>query len=288
VAIIGAGRMGGALAIALSRRGYEVAAIASRSPKSARALAAKLGSGTHVFALAKLPETDLVLLTTPDDQIAAVAEKLAKVRAVKTAKPVVLHTSGSLSSEVLAPLAAIGCAIGSMHPLASVSTPEIGVKRFRGAYFCIEGERRAQQTARAIVALLKGRAFSIDTKFKPLYHTAAVMTSGHTTALFSVAVELLAKCGLSHAKAQAVLFPLLLGTAENLRKQSPAEALTGTFARADIEAFERHLKLLGENADQDQCQIYLLLAKISLQLAEEQGADPKRIKTLRQEIARKQ
>jgi predicted short-subunit dehydrogenase-like oxidoreductase (DUF2520 family) len=279
--------MGGALAIALSRSGYRVAAIASRSPKSARALADKLGGGTQVFALTKLPETELVLIATPDDQIAATAEKLAKVRAVKNAKPVVLHMSGSLSSDVLAPLAAIGCAVGSMHPLASVSTPEIGVKRFRGAYFCIEGEKRAQQTARAIVGLLKGKSFSIDTRFKPLYHAAAVMTSGHTTALFSVAVELLAKCGLPQAKARAVLFPLLLGTAENLRKQSPAEALTGTFARADVEAFERHLKLLGENADGDQREIYLLLAKISLRLAQEQGADPTRIKILRQKITRK-
>jgi len=276
--------MGGALAIALARRGFRVDAVASRSKKSAQQLSARISAAPEVFTVSGLPATELILITTPDDQIAVTAEKLAKLKSIREAKPVVLHTSGSLSSEILSPLKAIGCAVGSMHPLASISAPELGIKRFKNAYFSVEGDKKAQQIAGQIVAALNGKAFSVATKMKPLYHAAAVMTSGHTTALFSIATGLLAKCGLSEQKARAVLLPLLRGTAENLIRQTPAGALTGTFARADVEAFERHIKLLVENADIDAVNIYLLLAKTSLKLAEEQGADTDRIKTLRRRI----
>jgi len=283
--------MGGALALALSRKGYPVTAIVSRTKQSARELGWKISASPKILAVSQigsLPETGLILITTPDSEIAGAAEKLAKVKTIKAARPVVLHTSGSLSSEILSPLKSIGCAAGSLHPLASISKPELGRKRFRNAYFCIEGEKSAQKIARRIVRDLSGKAFSLEAKYKPLYHAAAVMTSGHATALFSIAVELLMKCGLSGAKAKAVLLPLLQGTAENLVRQTPAEALTGTFARADVEAFERHIELLSEYAGRDAINIYLDLAKISLKLAEEQGADKKRVGAIRKRIARRE
>ena len=285
--MIGAGRMGGALAIALSRKKYPVTAVVSRSKKSALQIAGNTGAGSFVVSrLNAVPPSDLIFITTPDSEIAAVAEKLAKTSTVKN-KPTILHTSGSLSSEVLKPLRDIGCATGSMHPLASISEAKLGPKRFKGAYFCIEGDAKAQRVAKQIVKDLGGKAFSLETKYKPLYHAAAVMTSGHTTALFATAVEILTRCGLTAEKAKAVLFPLLEGTVKNLGGQSPAAALTGTFARADTGAFERHIKLLAENADADASQVYLLLGKISLKLAEEQGADKDDIKVLRKKIGQK-
>jgi predicted short-subunit dehydrogenase-like oxidoreductase (DUF2520 family) len=240
-----------------------------------------------VSQLNSLPASNVILITTPDTEIASTAEKLALIKKIRTWKPVILHTSGSLSSEILLPLKEIGCAIGSMHPLASISEPQAGTKRFRRAYFCVEGDREAQRTAKQIVRDLHGREFSLETKYKPLYHAAAIMTSGHTTALFSTAIDTLTKCGLSPEKARAVLLPLLKGTIENLEKQIPAQALTGTFARVDSEAFERHIKLLAENAGEDVLKIYLLLGKISLKLAEEQGADKKRVKVFKQKINKK-
>jgi predicted short-subunit dehydrogenase-like oxidoreductase (DUF2520 family) len=282
--------MGGALALALVRRKYPVSAIVSLSKKSARKLAGEISSAPPALGISQLnslPLPEVILITTPDSEIAAAGEKLANIKTVKINKPVVLHTSGSLSSEILLPLKEIGCAVGSMHPLASISEPRAGIKRFANSYFCVEGDPKARQAANEIVRDLGGRSFSLETKYKPLYHAAAVMTSGHTTALFSTAVDILTGCGLSAEKAKAVLLPLLTGTAQNLKKQTPAQALTGTFARADVGAFERHIKLLAENADADSIEIYLLLGKISLKLAEEQGADKNRIKILRRKIQRK-
>ncbi len=273
--------------MALSRKKYPVAAVISRAKKSAEKLAGEIGLNAKAFSVSQInsaPDSDLILITTPDNDIAAVAEKLTGTKTAKANLPVVLHTSGSLSSDVLKPLWELGCAVGSMHPLASVSEARLGIKRFKGAYFCVEGDPKARQAAGRIIKDLGGKAFSLETKYKPLYHAAAVMTSGHMTALFATAVELLTKCGLAAEKAQAVLFPLLKGTVENLSRQAPSAALTGSFGRADAGAFERHLKALVENTDADSLETYLLLGKISLKLAEEQGADKEQIKILRRRI----
>lgn len=278
------------MALALARKKYPVGAIVSRSKKSAGKLAGEISSAPQALGISQLNSLSLpevILITTPDSEVSAAGEKLARIKNIKISKPVVLHTSGSLSSEILQPLKDAGCAVGSMHPLASVSESRAGSKRFAGAYFCVEGDAKAQQIAKRIVRDLGGRSFSLETRYKPLYHAAAVMTSGHTTALFSIAVDILTRCGLSAEKAKAVLLPLLTGTVENLQKQTPAAALTGTFARADAGAFEAHIKLLAENAGADVREIYLLLGKISLNLAEKQGADKDQIKILKQKINRK-
>jgi predicted short-subunit dehydrogenase-like oxidoreductase (DUF2520 family) len=99
-----------------------------------------------------------------------------------------------LSSEILAPLRARGWSTGSLHPLISVTDPHTPLD---GAFWCVEGEPRAARLAKAIVRDLGGTSFSINAAEKPLYHAAAVMTAGHVTALFDVALEMLVACGLT-------------------------------------------------------------------------------------------
>lgn len=209
-------------------------------------------------------------------------------RTPSSVRPVALHASGALSSDALAPLRACGYAVGSMHPLVSVSEPIAGAESLRSAYYCIEGERAAACAARRLVGHLGGRSFSIATKDKALYHAAAVMTSGHTVALFQLATELLARCGLGERAARRVLLPLLQSTIENLSTQTPARALTGTFARADAATVRKHLVAL---AGQDTVDagisgatlVYALLGLQSLRLAEHNRAlDPAALR----EIAR--
>jgi len=55
-------------------------------------------------------------------------------------KPRIFHTSGSLSSEILKDLKAVGCPTGSIHPLVSISDVRLGAERFADAYFCVEGD----------------------------------------------------------------------------------------------------------------------------------------------------
>lgn len=285
ISILGLGRMGGALALALGRpgSGFRVIDLIVRRKGDAAAISSELPSRPRIV----LPDnaadidTDIVLVTTGDPDIAEAARWLApRLRN----RPVVLHTSGSLASTELSPCAEVGCITGSLHPLLSVSDAFTGSKRFRGMYFCVEGMAAAVESAREIVSSLGGMSISIETEFKPLYHASAVMSAGHLVALFSMAVEMLAICGISTQDAHKILQPLALSAVENLSARTPADALTGSFARLDISAFERHLASFDELIGKEIQEVFLLLGERSVELAESAGGDVSKAKELRERI----
>ena len=113
---------------------------------------------------------------------------------------------------------------------------------------------------------LGGESFSIRSADKPLYHAAAVMVSGNVTALFDVALEMLVQCGLTRNTARSVLLPLIASTVHNLETKDPAQALTGTFSRGDVETVKRHLAALKKGELADALELYRLLGKRSLKL----------------------
>lgn len=280
ISIIGAGRLGTALAIALTSKGYPIRAVAARRPSHARKAItlSKLPSQTLALGadqLEQLPPSDLVLITTPDDVIAGIARTFAKLRRSARQRSTFLHTSGALSSEVLAPLAKRGFHTGSIHPLVSVSEPRAGADALSGAFYCVEGDNVAVRSAKAIVRDLNGNAFTIKPESKALYHAAAVMASPHLVALFDFAVQMLVSCGLKPKEAQKVLAPLVQSTVNNLKQTSPEKALTGTFARGDVATVRRHLKALSPKQLSEALEIYKLLGLHSLQLAADRGLDAK-------------
>src|SRR5262245_12901768 len=151
--VIGPGRLGTALALALTSAGYQIAALAGRNRQKLRS-AVKLLDDSGVFLVTKevaeAAGAELIVVAVPDDQISEVAATLEKV--VTRRRPTVLHTSGALSSSVLGGLSRKGWHTGSMHPLASISDSVTGVEALRKAYWCIEGDATATRLARRIVA----------------------------------------------------------------------------------------------------------------------------------------
>jgi len=283
VSIVGAGRLGSSLAVALETAGYQIDALVARRKAKARQ-ALRLLDG-KVLALAQhdfnhLPPSKLIVISTPDDAIEDVAGVLADLQTGDPTGRVFLHTSGALSSAALEPLAEKGFAVGSLHPLAAVSDPQKGADSLRGAFWCVEGDRFAVKVARRIVNDLKGKSFSITADKKPLYHAAAVMVSGHAVALFDIASEMLAQTGLTEAKARKILLPLVESNARNLATVKPARALTGSFARGDLATVQRHLRALSVSGLKDALHVYRFLGVRSLKLAKETKADPQALKQI--------
>lgn len=266
VSIVGAGRLGTTLAVALSNKSYSLRSLVARRAANARNAAKLLDGDVQILAaknLRSLRSADLFLITTPDDQIGHVAAELARLDEFKH-KPTALHTSGALSAEVLAPLREKGWSTGSIHPLVSVSSSGAPLD---GAFWSVEGDKAALRLAKRIVRDLDGKSFSIRSEDKPLYHAAAVMSSGNVMALFDVALEMLVQCGLTRETARDILQPLLVSAVENLETKDPARALTGTFSRGDLETVKRHLKALQSKKLNDALDLYRLLGKRSLKLA---------------------
>jgi predicted short-subunit dehydrogenase-like oxidoreductase (DUF2520 family) len=272
--VVGAGRLGTALALALAARGYRISAVVTRRKQHARRVA-KLFSSPHPLALAaaelsELPKTDLLIISTPDDQIATTASQLAAITDTRQLARVALHTSGALNSDALNALRAAGLAVGSLHPLVSISDARAGMADLHRAFYCVEGDSVAVRAARRMVRALAGRSFSIKAEDKALYHAAAVLASGHTVALFDLAAEVLARCGVAPPAARRALMPLTHSTLNNLlTARAPAQALTGPFARGDVETVRRNLAALV--ADPNALRIYALLGARALRLAKQKG-----------------
>ncbi len=299
VAIIGAGRLGTVLGRALTKAGYEIKVAVARRPAHAQRAARAIGRKVIPLAAKDLKQITpeqlkifdsiaLFLITTPDDQIGAVSEGLSALIRHSTRsnwKPnvnkTILHSSGALSSEILEPLREAGFSTGSLHPLVSISDPLSNPEIFAGVFFCLEGDSRALRTAERIVHRLGGHSFTLRGRMKPLYHAAAVTTSGHVVALFDIALEMLSHCGLKSRKAQRILLPLLQSTLTNLASKVPAKALTGTFSRADVATARRHLAALQAEGLKDALSAYLLLGRRSTELARKSGASKENLAAIK-------
>jgi predicted short-subunit dehydrogenase-like oxidoreductase (DUF2520 family) len=208
----------------------------------------------------------VVILAVPDDAIRTLAHGIA--RAV-TASQVVLHLSGVQGQEALEPLGPTGAALGSLHPLQTITDPERAPQRLRGAWAAVEGTPAAIAAAERLASDVGMYPFRITASAKPLYHAGAVFASNYFVVVEAVAQRLLRQAGLSDADAWAALRPLVEGTLENLIRRHPDGALTGPVARADAVTIRRHLaSLTGDDAA-----LYRSLGRAALELAQRQGMD---------------
>jgi predicted short-subunit dehydrogenase-like oxidoreductase (DUF2520 family) len=283
ITIVGPGRMGGALAYALSAAGERIDRLAFRVNKPPRTLISSIDPTPDVISIDKISllDSEILFITTQDEQIDAVTQVLADKVQPGT---IVFHTSGSMSSEILKPFAERGCSTASIHPLASITNWRDGIERFRGAYFCLEGNHKAISTGKQLVKKLGGRPFSIKTNEKALYHAAAVTAAGHVTALFDMAVSLMVKTGLERTTARKILVPLLLSVAQNLTAKDTPVALTGTYSRGDEETLVRHINALKRHGTKSESSVYFDLALRSIDIAVKNGLDPKKAARMRRTI----
>ena len=202
--VVGAGRLGTALAAALREAGLDVDGPAGRG-MVLRGCAA-------------------IVLCVPDAEIPAAAE------AVAGAAPLVGHTSGATPLSALSPA---GAAAFGMHPLQTFAGGD-GPAAFAGAGCAVAGT-----TAEALAfAADLGRAlgmspFEIDDEGRAAYHAAASVASNFVVTLAAAAERIAAGAGLEPAEARALFAPLLRRSVEHLAELGPEEALTGPIARGD-------------------------------------------------------
>ncbi len=229
--LVGPGRAGTALALALQARGWRAAAVSGRpGSDSLRRAVALLGA--PVVETAQVGEgAELVLVATPDAAIASAALEAAPGL---QAGALVLHLSGACTLGELDKLAQArpDVARGSLHPLQSLPTPEIGVERLRGSWCAVDGPPEVERLA----VSLGMRPFRVDEQRRAEYHAAGTIASNHLVALLAQAARVAESAGVP----AAALLPLVRSTVDNW-EQLGAAALTGPVARGDVDTVRTHL-----------------------------------------------
>ncbi len=250
---MGVGRLGSALGRALHAAGHTIAALADASG-GAEALGRELGAGTAVVHTEGVPErAQLVFLAVPDGVIAELAQELQV-----SAGQALVHTSGALGLDALAPARARGAVVGAFHPLQSFPVGA-GAERFAGITIGLEAEGELASTLRKLCAGLGARWLSLHGVDRARYHTAAVFASNYVVALHAAATRVWELAGLPGGEARAALSPLTLGAAASIADRPLADALTGPVARGDVATVEGHLAALA--CDLESLQLYRSLGR---------------------------
>jgi predicted short-subunit dehydrogenase-like oxidoreductase (DUF2520 family) len=238
-ALVGPGRAGTAVALALAARGWRPVAVAGRTPdaSSTRAVAARLAAPAVEVADAGR-EADVVIVATPD---AAIARAAAELAPALRPGALVVHLSGASTLHDLdgVLLARPDVEVGSLHPLQSLPSADVGRRRLAGAWCAIDGSPRVEK-----IALTLGmRPFRVDAADRVGYHAAACVASNHLVALLGQVERLAAHAGVPFE----AFLPLVRGTVDNVDELGPAGALTGPVARGDDETLARHIDALPDD-----------------------------------------
>lgn len=250
--IIGAGRVGRALGRRLRELGWKIGAVVTRSEPSARKAVRSIGAGhAHAQLTRQLLATEVILITTPDRALAEVAGELARIGAEELQGKTVLHTSGALSSRVLAPLKKCGAAVGSMHPLQSFSG--VGIPPLEGKVFAIEGDPAAVRVARRIARGLGAIPVHIAGAKKPLYHASGAMAAGNVLTLLEAATQMMVGVGMKRREAVRALLPLTRQVLDNFERLGPRAAWTGPLSRGDFAVVAEHLGVMEEFPEEFAC-----------------------------------
>lgn len=244
VSIVGTGNLAQALGPALKDAGYIVDAVVSRSNarsrKRAEALAVALRS-TPVTLDYFRPKSEIIWLLHTDDALSVTAQQLAQHGNWKS--KVVLHSSGALSSEVLAPLRRAGASTASLHPMMTFVPGGAGIDISK-VPFAVEGDRGGIAAAKEIVRRLGAQVFEIRKEAKVLYHALGSFSSPMVVATLVTAERIGKAAGLSLKEVRKIMTPILLQTTVNYLQRGPALAFSGPIKRGDLNTVRRHLQEL--------------------------------------------
>lgn len=245
IGILGTGAAGTTLARALAARGAHIAAVASRSPARADALAALL-PGARAVPPAELPAAaDLIILAVSDTAITPLAEALPW-----RAGQGVAHLSGASGADALAAVAARGAQPAALHPLMTFTRPapdlpaDALLARLAGCTWALEAADPTLAAAlETIVAALDGNVVRLTSDQRIPYHISGVLASNYIVTLLAAAAHLWDSFA-APGDALSALLPLLRGAAENLATVGLPNALSGPIARGDVATVAAHLAWL--------------------------------------------
>jgi predicted short-subunit dehydrogenase-like oxidoreductase (DUF2520 family) len=240
IGVIGAGRLGTTLALALDARGGRVSWVASRNRARAEELSVGLAHAEAVTVEDLCAHASIVVLATPDDALRELSSRLPF-----RAQQAVVHCSGALELSALEGARVAGAALGCLHPIQTFPVRFGDASRFEGITIGVEASDAALRSwLREACTALGATPLDLSGVDRARYHAASVFASNYVIALHEAAARAFELAGLPRDAARGALAPLTLGAANALAELPLERALTGPLARGDVSTIERQLAAL--------------------------------------------
>ncbi|KUP95530.1 Rossmann-like and DUF2520 domain-containing protein [Thermobifida cellulosilytica] len=258
VGVIGPGRVGSVLGAALARAGHRVVAASAVSEASRQRAAARLPDARICEPAEVVAQSDLVLLTVPDDALAPLANGLAATGAPLTGK-LVAHASGAHGTGVLDPLTRAGALPLALHPVMTFTGRDEDLNRLANCSFGVTAPEPLRPIAEALVVEMGAEPVWIAEEYRALYHAALAQGANHLVTLVAESASLLALAGVDHPG--RMLAPLLGAALDNALRLG-IDGLSGPVMRGDADTVAAHLAQLRRHAPESAAS-YVALARLT-------------------------
>ncbi|GAA4511156.1 hypothetical protein GCM10023191_074850 [Actinoallomurus oryzae] len=241
VGVVGAGRVGSALGRALDLAGHTVVAASGVSDASRERLRERLPGVPLLPVPEVVAAADLVLLTVPDDALAALVEGLVSTDVTVRGK-LLVHTSGRYGADVLEVATRAGGLPLALHPVMTFTGRPDDVDRLAGISFGVTAPEPLRPVAEALVVEMGGEPVWIPENRRTLYHAALAGGANHLVTLVVESMDLLGRAGVENPS--RMLGPLLGAALDNALRLG-VRGLTGPVARGDAGTVAGHVEELG-------------------------------------------
>ncbi len=244
VVVIGPGRVGTALAVALGRAGFRIVAAAGGSQASRTRFADHVaGARLDADPAAVVARGGTVVVATPDDAIEGVVADLAAADAWVEGQRVV-HLAGSRGTAVLRRAALCGARVAACHPAQTVPGSPVDPDRFVGTAWAVTCGAEDRDWAVDLVEAVGGDAHMVPEDRRVLYHAGLTVGANTVGAAVAVARQLLLAATVDDPG--AFLGPLVSASVDNVLADG-AGALTGPVVRGDVGTVAAHLEQLASD-----------------------------------------
>lgn len=248
ISFIGAGKVGTSFGLYLKKNGIKIIGYKSKNLEDAKNSSLRTDGLAYQDLSTLVSDSDIIFITTNDDNIKVIKDDLIKEVNIQLRDKIVVHMSGSYSSDMIKELNQYGCYVYSMHPLQSFSDIDISVKKLKDTVFTIEGQEEKIHILKNVLDRTGNKYFEIDTNNKELYHVSACIVSNYLVTLIDLGLDFFKQIGINEDDGLDALMPLIDGTVDNIKRFGTKGALTGPIARGDLDTIRSHLSSIEANA----------------------------------------
>lgn len=242
IGIIGTGRLGQSLALALEPF-CSIPWVCNRK-----------GSYIQGFKTISIEElnneillnVDCVAICTTDKEIENVVAKILQT-SNNLQNKVFFHCSGAVSVSVLQPLQAVGASILALHPFQTLPFPQ--KELLQSIPWLIEGDDKAFLKIQPMLQHLKAIIYKtkniLSSEEKLLWHSTAVISSNFTATLYQIAATIINKLGIDspevfiHSIAQQTINNAYTSLQNNGRIE-----MSGPIIRGDMNIVDQEIEAL--------------------------------------------
>lgn len=248
VYIIGAGKVGSAIAFELKDKGYSIDFITDRNTERLNKIYSVINPISYSEKIDKnfISGSDIVFICVQDRYIKDVVKEIEDFGSDFSDKFFIL-TSGSESSELFPGDVGVFSKnkTGSMHPVQTFNKVSFENNHLLGKiYFGIEGGNDFIELSKNIIENFDSKFIIIPADKKHLYHSACVISSNFLVTLLNISSEVMGNLGIDKAKTFEIFSPIIYSTLKNISTDGLVNSLTGPFERNDTETISGHLKII--------------------------------------------